>query len=514
MTFFDQLAMSGLKITKHFFLSSRNIPTLFQKVLLEYDWPKWCPKLKMKYLLIYLAILILFLIYARNYLRSVLLAFKLAGPPASPILGNVLLLKNDEEMVSLANEAHSRYGNFIRFWLSVWPFIIVQEPKHLNIILGTSKYSEKSVIYTLLHNFLGQGLITNNGYAWKKNRKMIQPLFHINVLEIFVEIFQVGANTFAKKIEGLQDVKISSLVNDCILDILHNAVLGVPFDSDSPYRKGKVIFVERITKPWLLLETIFKRTSSAQMEKDQKNNLHSYSKQVLSERRKQPELSGKCFMDMFIRISENNPEFTDEDLINEITTFMLAGQDSMGSAVAFTLFFLAKHRDVQKRVVEEISGYADDIKLTTRELQEMRYMEQVIKESMRLTPSVPLVARVLTEDVVLDGVVFPTGTNLLISPFITHRLPHIFPDPLKFDPDRFSAGNIEKMHPFAYLPFSAGPRKCIGYQFALLELKTIIFTIMKKYELSLVPGHEEYKVSYRTTLRAKGGIWLRLKNRI
>ncbi|XP_074034463.1 probable cytochrome P450 4aa1 isoform X2 [Leptinotarsa decemlineata] len=466
----------------------------------------------MKYLLASSAVVILFLIYIRTYLRSVYLALKLPGPKALPIIGNVLFLNDDREMEHLGNKAHELYGSFMRFWVSFLPCIVVHEPRHLNIILGTNRYSRKNIFYTLLHNFLGQGLITNNGYAWKKNRKMIQSLFHTNIQEIFIETFQDCAEAFVSKLNGLTDVKITALVNDCVLDILHNAILGVPLDKNSPYRKGQVILNDRLTKPWLLLETIFSRTTSAQKEIEQKTNLHSYTKKILLERRKGTR-SGKCFLDMFIEIANNNLEFTDEDIINEIVTFMLAGQDSLGSAVAFTLFHLAKYHDIQNRVLKEISDYEEGTKLSNKELFGMKYLEQVIKETLRLAPSVPIFARVLTEDVVLDDVEFPRGTNIFISPFLTHRHPQIYPDPLKFDPDRFSTENVENRHPFAYLPFSLGPRKCIGYQFALMEMKTIIFTILKKYELSLVPGHEEYTLTYRTTLRAKGGIWIRLKAR-
>ncbi|KAK9886788.1 hypothetical protein WA026_018440 [Henosepilachna vigintioctopunctata] len=132
---------------------------------------------------------------------------------------------------------------------------------------------------------------------------------------------------------------------------------------------------------------------------------------------------------------------------------------------------------------------------------------------MRLCPSVPMVCRVLNEDINLGKYTIPAGTNICISPFATHRVEYLYPEPLKYDPDRFSAENISKIHPYGYIPFSAGPRNCIGYKFALLEMKTAISSIIRNYHLSLVPKKDELNLSYRITLRAKGGIWLKLTKR-
>ncbi|CAG9821695.1 unnamed protein product [Phaedon cochleariae] len=467
----------------------------------------------MAYLGFFTSAIVSFFQFFINYIRTVYLAFKLDGPKAVPFLGNVLLLKDEEEMEAVGTHVYARHGPFMRIWVSILPVIFIYEPSHLRVILGTNKYSEKNIFYSILHNFIGEGLITNNGDKWKRNRRLIQPLFHVNILETFIEEFQNSAERFVDKLEGVTDtnIKISTFVNDCVLDILHNTVLGIPVDKDSPYRQGEVLLVTRLVRPWLLLEKIFKQTESADKEQQQKRSLHEYTKKVLSQKRSTNTFSKKCLMDMLVEIASNNKEFTDEDLINETVTFMLAGQDSVGAGIAFSLFYLAKYPDIQQKVIEELGTIGTITGM--KELNEMKYLEQVIKETLRLAPSVPILARVLTEEVVLDGKTFPSGTNLLISPYITHRLPHVFPNPLEFNPDRFSPENLEKMHPYAFLPFSLGPRNCIGYKFAYLEMKSVLSAIVRRFELSLKPGYDSYQMKYRTTIRAKGGIWLQLKRR-
>lgn len=148
-----------------------------------------------------------------------------------------------------------------------------------------------------------------------------------------------------------------------------------------------------------------------------------------------------------------------------------------------------------------------------QDLREMRYLEMCIKETLRLYPSVPVIARKLGEEVRLSNGVLPAGSNIFICPFSTHRLPHIYPDPEQYDPERFAPDSSEHRHPYAYLPFSAGPRYCIGNRFAIMELKTVISAMLRNYEILPVPGKTTIHATFRITLRASGGLWLRLRRR-
>ncbi|KAJ8973129.1 hypothetical protein NQ317_001560, partial [Molorchus minor] len=453
---------------------------------------------------------VLLLIYLKNYVRAVFLAFTLKTPPSWPLLGHVLLINDYKKMEEIATNASQLFGPMTNAWISIVPFFIIYEPRHLKVILA-GKNSKKNIFYKILHNFIGNGLITNNGLKWKMHRRLIQSLFHNNVLDIYVPKFLEHADILLNKLEGKTKVKITSYINDCVLDILHETVLGIPLGTDqvSPFRNGAVMLIQRVSRPWLLLEMIFKYTSNAENEMKQKGKLV-----VLQKRYGIRKSQTRCLLDSLIEISENNPDFTDDDIINESITFMLAGQDSVGSAIAFCLFFIAQNSEVQNKVLQEVDNIFDNNpKLAINDLGNMKYLEQCIKESLRLAPSVPIISRVVTEDIILDNKTIPSGTNILVSPFVTHRLPHYFPDPLKFNPERFSTENIEKMHPYAFIPFSIGQRNCIGNKFAILEMKAIISTILRHYSISLPPGHESPQFSYRVTLRAKGGIYLRLHRR-
>lgn len=289
---------------------------------------------------------------------------------------------------------------------------------------------------------------------------------------------------------------------------------------ESPFRQGKLMMPRRFTHPWLLLDGIYHWTKMASDELNQKKRLNDFTRQMIQRRRLIHKSSNnnnerKCLLDYMIEISDSNPHFGEEDIVNEACTFMLAGQDSVGAAVAFTLFLLAQNPDCQERCHLELEQIFDSSNRAPSmgDLREMRYMEMCIKEALRLYPSVPLIARKLGEEVRLGNHTLPAGSNIFICPYATHRLAHIYPDPEKFQPERFSPENSEHRHPYAFIPFSAGPRYCIGNRFAIMEIKTIVSRLLRSFQLLPVPGKTTFEATFRITLRASGGLWVRLKPR-
>lgn len=188
----------------------------------------------------------------------------------------------------------------------------------------------------------------------------------------------------------------------------------------------------------------------------------------------------KCLLDFMLEISKNNPLFTDDDIVNEACTFMLAGQDSVGAATAFCIFLLATHPEFQQKCMDELNEIfeGDDRAPTMKDIREMRYLEQCIKETLRLYPSVPLIARRLTEDIRCGKYTIPSGSNILIFPYATHRLSSIYPNPERFDPDRFSPEQCEKRHTMAFIPFSAGMCNCIDYFHLLINTTFLIYQML------------------------------------
>lgn len=462
-----------------------------------------------------------------GYIKSVFLSLKLPGPPTVPFFGNCLLVKEKDLLTNQATNAFSLYGSLIRLWVLLFPFFMVLEPQDLQIILSSKKHTNKVFFYRLMHNFLGNGLITSSGEKWSTHRKLIQPTFHLSILEKFIGTFVSATEASFSMLDPSQsEINIVKFVNNCVINILNEAVLGVPTkrnDSnnieESPFRQGKVVVPYRVTHPWLLFDVVYRMTKTASEEINQKKNLDKFTRKMIQQRRELllsgADIQRKCLLDYMIEISESCPDFTEDDIVNEACTFMLAGQDSVGAAVAFCVFTLAQMPEIQKKCFEELESiFGDDNRAPTmNDLREMKYLEMCIKETLRLYPSVPLFARKISEDIRIGKHTLPAGCNVFIMPYSTHRLPHIYPDPEKFDPERFTSENCEKRHPYAYLPFSAGARNCIGHRFAILEMKTVISKLLRTYELLPVPGRTQFQATFRITLRASGGLWIRLQQR-
>jgi cytochrome P450 family 4 len=194
----------------------------------------------------------------------------------------------------------------------------------------------------------------------------------------------------------------------------------------------------------------------------------------------------------------------------------LQGQDSVGAAIAFCLFLLAQNQDDQQKCIDELDEIFGNDKQrspTINDLRSMKYLEMCIKETLRLYPSVPVIARTISEDIKVGKHILTEGTEVFVVPWITHRLPHIYPNPESFQPDRFSSVNCESRHPYAYIPFSAGPRNCIGHKFAIIELKVVISKVLRHYRLMPIPGKTKINPIFRVTVRATGGLWVQLQKR-
>nr|CAD7574993.1 unnamed protein product [Timema californicum] len=232
----------------------------------------------------------------------------------------------------------------------------------------------------------------------------------------------------------------------------------------------------------------------------------------------------RAFLDMLLETVQDGDLLTDDELREEVDTFMFEGHDTTSSGISFALSSLALNQEVQfvhnclkDKAAEELKTiFADSNRdATFRDIQEMKYLEMVIKEAQRLLPSVPMYVRNLNEDVKVDGYTLPKGANVTIVNIIMHRDASLFPDPEKFDPERFSPENSQGRHPYQYVPFSAGPRNCVGQKFAMLEMKTEVSKVLRSYKL--LPGSTTNKMEELVSelvLKNENGIRIRIVPRV
>lgn len=425
--------------------------------------------------------------------------------------------------------------------------IIITEPKDIEIILSKGKTSAKSSEYNFLVPWLGTGLITSRGNKWFTHRRIITPTFHFNILEQFIDVFDRESEVLVNKLKkfvGKCDYDIYNDITLCALDAICETSLGVHIDAqnnpDTEYvnsvKEMSLIVFKRVFLLFRHFEWWYNLTALGRRQKKIVKILHDFTDRIIHDRRAQLACEARAknteeaeadadlgrkhrmtFLDQLLNARyANGTPLSHEDIREEVDTFTFAGHDTTTSGMNFTISMLVANQMVQQRVFEELQqvfGKNFETPITYGSLNELKYMEMVIKETLRIFPPVPFTGRLLTGDTVVSGVTVPAGTNVIIPMYAIHRDANVFPDPEKFDPERFSQENTEKRGPYAYIPFSAGPRNCIGQKYAMLKMKTVLMKLIKNYKL--LPASKEYEMVLQAdvVLRPINGIMLRLENR-
>ncbi|XP_028901825.2 probable cytochrome P450 4d14 [Zeugodacus cucurbitae] len=468
-----------------------------------------------------------------------------------PILGAAhhLINQTPADMIEFTGEVLKNNGKTCNLWLLNQATILTADPIFMEPVLSSQKLLTKNNLYGLLTPWLREGLLLSTGPKWHSRRKIITPSFHFKILEDFVGVFDQQSNVMIdllrEKADGETVVNLYPFVCAMALDVIAETAMGVKINAqlqpDLPYVKA-VRTVSSITSErflsilqrfdfwfWLTAPVGYKQLHSSI------RLMHDFTGNVIEERRKvleqniknnvtQTKLSDAdedigrkkhtAFLDMLLQAETKGQPLSNTDIREEVDTFMFEGHDTTTSGISFTCYLLSRHPAVQQKVFEEIRAVIGDDKqrsITLRDLQELKYLECVIKESMRLFPPVPSIGRHIEQDIYLDGKLYPADTNVTILTYHALRDPLYFKDPEEFLPERFYSDNIEKNNTFAYVPFSAGPRNCVGQKFAMLEMKSTICKILRHYEL--FPQGEEVRPLMNLVLVSSNGVNMGLRPR-
>ncbi|XP_062538857.1 cytochrome P450 4c3, partial [Armigeres subalbatus] len=452
---------------------------------------------------------------------------------------------------------YGRQQGFSRAWNGPMPYVMISKASAVEPILGSPRHIEKSHDYEFLKPWLGTGLLTSQGKKWHPRRKILTPAFHFKILDDFVDIFQEQSAVLVQRLEqelgNEEGFNCFPYVTLCALDVVCETAMGrlihAQKNSDSEYVKAVyqigAIVQNRQQKIWLQPDFIFKRTEDYRNHQRCLSILHEFSNRVIRERKEEiqrqkltnnnyksaeaatsvdgnnnaEEFGRKkrlAFLDLLIEASQDGTVLSNEDIREEVDTFMFEGHDTTSAAISWILLLLGAEPAIQDRIVEEIDhimGGDRDRFPTMKELNDMKYLECCIKEGLRLYPSVPLIARKLVEDVQIEDYTIPAGTTAMIVVYQLHRDPAVFPNPDRFNPDHFLPENCRGRHPYAYIPFSAGPRNCIGQKFAVLEEKSIISAVLRKYRIEAVDRRENLTLLGELILRPKDGLRIKISRR-
>ncbi|CAO1394853.1 unnamed protein product [Diamesa serratosioi] len=475
---------------------------------------------------------------------------KIPGPKTYPFIGTTFhfsSLSREKRFYKMIEFAKT-YKTIYRVWNGLAPEVRILKGDYAEAILKSSKHIEKSFIYNFVKPWLGEGLLIAKGERWFKHRKIITPTFHFTVLDNFCEVFGEHANTLVNELNKLSGdvgkaINIYPLITRAALSIICETAMGIKVqtqqqNSDNEYVKSVYAFSElalqRFLRPWLHFEFIWKRSSMYKEYTAALNILHNYTMKVIQERKLARNIEKannerllsddnnigrkkrRAFLDLLLDGNEMEHLLTDDDIRQEVDTFMFEGHDTTTAGISWALYLIGSHPDVQDKIAEEMNRIFGDDKTiipTIHQLNEMKYLESVLKESLRIFPSVPSMSRKLSEDIEIEGYNIPKDSFLSIQIYFIHRDERYFPDPEKFDPDRFLPENVETRPPYAFIPFSAGPRNCIGQKFAMLEEKSVVSSIVRNFKIKSVDKRDNITLISEIILRPHNGINLILEKR-
>ncbi|CAF1276388.1 unnamed protein product [Rotaria magnacalcarata] len=452
-----------------------------------------------------------------------------------PILGNLLSLPLDPHQFSLKLDQfyeESKTTALYCLWIGTYPLVAFFHPVGLEHFFTGSKHITKSPDYLFLHPWLRTGLLTSTGAKWKNRRRIITPAFHDKeLLNNFVDIYNEQSAVLVQRLASLKsekEVNLYPYIASCALDIICEAAMGLNIgaqhDRNSQYVDAVLkltdILLKRQRMPWLWPDLIFKILPQGRAHDRYLKIVHQFTKKVIDDRAQAfhaDEIRQKrsAFLDLLLK-QMHDEQLTLVDIQEEVDTFMFEGHDTTAAAINFTCFMIASHPEVQKKLHDEVDrvfGNDHDRSSTTEDLNELNYLECVIKETLRLFPSVPFIAREVQEDFTYNDYKILRGSTAVLFIYYIHRDPKHFPDPERFDPDRFLPENSHDRAAYAFVPFSAGSRNCIGQRFALLEEKAMLSSILRRFKLKTAQKRDELNLSFEIILRSEHGAFVQVEPR-
>ncbi|XP_019592400.2 cytochrome P450 4F2 isoform X1 [Rhinolophus sinicus] len=423
----------------------------------------------------------------------------------------------------------------------IMPLVVLCHPDMVRAITNASATiaPKDSIFYSFLKPWLGDGLLLSAGDKWSSHRRMLTPAFHFNILKPYLKIFNDSVNVMHAKwqrltSEGSARLDMFEHISLMTLDSLQKCVFS--FDSNCQEKPSEYIaailelstlVTKRHNQLFLHVDFLYHLSPDGQRFRQACRLVHDFTDAVIQERRRTLSdqgiddfLKAKAktktldFIDvLLLSKDEDGKALSDEDIRAEADTFMFEGHDTTASGLSWVLYNLAKHPEYQERCRQEVQELLRDREpkeIEWDDLTQLPFMTMCIKESLRLHPPVTVISRRCTEDIKLpDGRVIPKGVICLISIFGTHHNPLVWPDPEVYDPFRFEPENVKKRSPLAFIPFSAGPRNCIGQTFAMTEMKVVLALTLLRFRV--LPDEVEPRRKPELILRAEGGLWLRVE---
>jgi cytochrome P450 len=443
------------------------------------------------------------------------------GTPPGPVYatpwGMVAAFRSDP--IAYFDAVFRTFGDVAAF--RAWPFtsFFIVHPDHIKHVLQENNQGYvKGIVIAKLKVLIGEGLFTSEGDFWRRQRRLAQPAFHRQRLAGFAEAMTAATegllDRWAARARSGEPFDVSAQMSMLTLDVVGRTLFGRGLaDQSDRVSAGLLEALElmndRVTS--FVPSPMWWPSAANRRLRHAIGTLDRVVYEIIETRRRDPESGGDLLsMLMQARDEETGESMTDRQLRDEVMTFLLAGHETTAMALSWTWYLLARHPEVERRLATEVASALGGRTPAAEDLPRLPYARQVVEEAMRLYPPVAGFVRQAVRPDTIAGYQVPKGAIINIVPWVTHRHPAFWDHPDRFDPDHFAPDAVQKRPRFAYLPFSGGPRLCIGNEFALMEAQLVIAMTLQRYRLRLTAERPVVEPEMRLTFRPKGGLPMRV----
>lgn len=438
------------------------------------------------------------------------------GPKSSFIANTRLMLAFNRDMLGAMGALFREYGPSVALRFGGETTLLTHEPNVMREVLVTQATKfDKDKDYTSekrgLARFVGQGLLTSNGEFWRQQRKLVAPALHTKRIETYADAMVHYAEEARAGWRDGQQIRVADAMMQITLRIVLKTLFSFEGGAEIETVGRAMDTIQHFSASNNMLPPWWPNWKGRQADQATAD-LDGIIYPMIAARRASGEDNGDLLSMLLLSTTEDGRRMNDKQARDEAVTLFLAGHETTANTLAWTWYLLAQNPQVAARLHAELDEVLAGHTPTLADLKRLPYTEMVIKESMRLYPPAYAYSRVATDEVQIEGRTIPRGSIVGMVPYFAQRSPDYWEDPLRFMPERFSAENADKIERYAYLPFGAGPRVCIGNSFAMMEAQLVLATLAQQFTLELTPGQTE-EPEPLITLVPKHGLPMTLRRR-
>ncbi|GAA0379058.1 cytochrome P450 [Acrocarpospora corrugata] len=437
-----------------------------------------------------------------------------AVPPGPPRRSApALFVKLASDRLALMGAAADQYGDAVKISMGPKTLYFFNHPDHAKHVLADNSGNyHKGIGLVQAKRALGDGLLTSEGDLWRKQRKMIQPAFQAKRIAAQAGVVAEEAAALVDRLRALAGtgpVNVTDELTALTLGVLGRTLLdadlgafsgvGHAFEAVQDQAMFEMVSLGAVPM-WVPLP---KQLRFRQARKE----LQHVVDRLVAERRARPGDWGDDVLSKLIvsTAEEDDPKVGRQRMTDELITLLLAGHETTASTLGWTFYLLDRHPEVAERLREEAVEVLGDRLPAYEDLHRLRYTSMVIEEAMRLYPPVWILTRQALADDEVGGYHVPAGSDVLVCPYTLHRHPAFWNEPEKFDPERFNP-DVQTGRPrYAYIPFGAGPRFCVGNNLGMMEAAFVTAMVARDLRLRAAPGYQAVPEPM-LSLRMKGGL--------